>query len=176
MRTSRATISVALAAAAAALVVGCSPAPGDEQGDFSSSGQWSVTLTITNNSATDLTVTSVRADNGGSVVAGHPTSIPANSPPATFRAINSGNGVQMWITLTGPDGQNLVVDSDVPHTDTNWSTAEFTGTTTGLSTGAISIGGGDNPTAAFTIDPCPQGRCTTSSTTEGGPNLGGAGQ
>ncbi|MEJ2871250.1 hypothetical protein WCD74_26060 [Actinomycetospora sp. OC33-EN08] len=165
-------LASAVAAAAALVLAGCSsepaPAPQDLGGG---SGSYSLTQTLTNNSGTDLTVQSATADNGGTVEPGHPTVV-RNGTAGTFRATNTGNGVQLDLTLTAGTGQILKVYSDNPRVSANWSAAVLTGTPGGMSTGAIAIDHGDSPTATFTLEPCaPNAQCTTQSSTPAAPAI-----
>jgi hypothetical protein len=150
----RRALAAALCLAASVTLAGCSQEPtGPAAEDLESSKPYSLTQTVQNNSTMDLTVQSVRADNGGAIDPGWPSVVRAGTS-GTFRATNTGNGVQVWVTLLGTSGQVVIVDSDVHRVDSNTSNATLSGSQTDLSMGAISIGGGDNPAAAFTIDPC----------------------
>ncbi|MEJ2868273.1 hypothetical protein WCD74_10880 [Actinomycetospora sp. OC33-EN08] len=153
-------LAAALCLAATVTLAGCSQEPsGPAAEDLDNSKPYSLTQTVQNNSTMDLTVQSVRADNGGAVTPGWPAVIKAGTA-GTFAATNTGNGVQVWITLLGTSGQVVTVDSDVHRVDTNTSNATLSGSQTLLNMGAISIGGGDDPTASFTIDPCaPKATC-----------------
>ncbi|MFC5061904.1 hypothetical protein [Actinomycetospora atypica] len=164
MRPFHPALAAALAATAALTVTACSSAPsGPAAEDLTSSKNYSVTQTVTNDTPVTLTVESVTADNGGTVVPGYPGTIGPDSP-GTFRATNVGNGVQMKITFSMSNGQKLLVDSDVPRTNNNWSTATLSGPVAGVcaTDQNIGINGGDNPAAGFTLqsskpgDECPQ--------------------
>jgi hypothetical protein len=164
VRLSRSALAAALAATAALTVTACSSAPnGPAAEDLTSSKNYSVTQTVTNNTSTTLTVVSATADNGGTVTPGYPSTIGPNSP-GTFAATNVGNGVQLKVTFAVSNGQQLLVDSDVPRTNNNWSKATLSGPVAGVcaTDQNIGINGGDNPTAAFILQPskagdeCPQ--------------------
>ncbi|MCD2189389.1 hypothetical protein [Actinomycetospora soli] len=154
-------LAATLCLAATVALTGCSTQPSGPAAEdlVDNSKPYSLTQTVQNNSTMDLTVQSVRADNGGTVTPGWPAVIRAGTS-GTFAATNTGNGVQVWITLLGTGGQVVTVDTDVHRVDTNTGTATLSGSQTLLNMGAISIGGGDNPSASFTIDPCaPNARC-----------------
>lgn len=164
--------ALALAAVVAAFALsGCSAQLADDTQDDVGSSEYSLTQVIRNNSGVDLTVDSVTADNGGAVESGYPTVVKAGTD-GTFVAKNSGNGVQVKVTLSLSDGKTLLVDSDVPKVDENWSSADVP-EASGLTIDAISIGGGDNPTADVTIATCADGKkCTTNTSTKDGPVVG----
>ena len=163
--TGSALAALALAATAFTAAACSSATPGPGAQDLSNDKHYSLTQDVQNSSGVPLTVSSVTADNGGTVTPGYPTSIGGNASGA-FVATNVGNGVQIKVTLQGADGQTVVVDSDVPKVDGNWSRATITGNGAGLSAGPINITGGDEPTATFLLQPCTgASTCSTSATT-----------
>ncbi|MDR6972710.1 hypothetical protein [Leifsonia shinshuensis] len=163
-RTHKAALGL-LALMPLAALAGCSLQLSAGTKDDIGSTAYSLTQVIHNSSTLDLTVVSVTADNGGTVQTGYPTTIKAGTD-ATFEATNSGNGVQMWVKLSAPTGSTLLVDSDVPKVNPNWSSASIA-SNIGLSLNSISIGKGDTPTADVTVDTCAGNQnCTTSTSTD----------
>jgi hypothetical protein len=125
-----------------------------------SSSDYSLTQTVQNNSNVPLTLQGVpTVDNNAVLQPGYPTVI-APKTSGTYKATNEGNGVQMWIHFSTPNGATIVVDSDVPKVNGNGFDHKIAGAGIGFDDKNTSIGGGDNPRAQVTLVSCTSD-CTT---------------
>ncbi len=175
---------VALAVLVTAGIAGCAAAPGlqtavqagstatDEgsstnRTELGDDSPYSLTQIVQNTSDETLTLQGVPVvDNQATMQAGYPTSI-APKTSGTYRATNSGNGVQMWLHFTTAGGATVSVDSDGHQHDTNTFSDTISGP--GLSFGKSSnssIGSGHNPTAQVYLESCSKD-CNTSVETSG---------
>jgi hypothetical protein len=131
-----------------------------------SSSNYSLTQIVQNNSDVPLTLQGEPiVDNNATVQAGYPTTIQPKTA-GSYQATNKGNGVQMWLHFSTPDGAAIVVDSDVPKVNGNKFDHKITGPGVGFDDSKTYIDGGDNPKAQVTIDSCTHG-CTTEANSGG---------
>ena len=128
---------------------------------------YSLTQIVQNTSDETLTLQGVPVvDNQATMQAGYPTTI-APKTSGTYKATNSGNGVQMWLHFTATGGATVSVDSDGHQHESNTFSDTISGP--GLSFGKSSnsfIGSGHNPTAQVYLESCSKD-CNTSVETSG---------